>query len=174
MANQAEKGIYEFPPFRLDTVKRRLLREGANVTLTPKAFELLRVLVENRDRVMTKDELLAAVWPDAIVEEGNLAQNVSLARKALGEQAGVRSYIVTVPGRGYRFVADVGETAATQVTAPPPETVVTKDEVAVPPPETVITQDAPAIPGVTARDIYCARCAGNSHRHRSAQYVTHP
>ena len=137
MPNQAEKGIYEFPPFRLDTVKRYLLRDGANVTLTPKAFELLRVLVENRDRVMTKDELLTAVWPDAIVEEANLAQNVSLARKALGEPAGTHLYIVTVPGRGYRFVAEVRE-AAQHSTALPPETVATKvkpagtDEVARP------------------------------------------
>lgn len=99
--------IYEFGTFRLDTVRRLLLREGQIVQLTPKAFETLLALVENRERVVDKDELLRMIWSDAVVEERNLTVNVSTIRKALGEGAGEHRYIVTVPGRGYRFVAAV-------------------------------------------------------------------
>ena len=74
---------------------------------TSKALETLLVLVRNRDRVLTKDELMKALWPDSFVEEVNLAQNVSAVRKALGEAAGENRYIATIPGRGYRFVGQV-------------------------------------------------------------------
>ena len=75
--------------------------------LTSKAFDTLVVLIENRDRVVTKDELLRSVWPDVEVEEGNLTQQIFLLRKALGETAQHPRYIVTVPGHGYRFTARV-------------------------------------------------------------------
>jgi TolB-like protein/DNA-binding winged helix-turn-helix (wHTH) protein/Tfp pilus assembly protein PilF len=97
----------EFGPFRLDTVRRLLLRDEAVVALPPKAFDTLLVLVENCDRILEKSELMTAVWPDSFVEEANLTQTVSILRKALGERAGEHRYIVTIPGRGYRFVASV-------------------------------------------------------------------
>src|SRR5438045_3999637 len=101
--------FYEFGPFRLDTVKRLLLREREVVPLPPKAFDTLLTLIENSDRVVEKSDLMSAIWPDSFVEEANLTQNVSILRKALGERAGEHRYIVTVPGRGYRFVAGVGQ-----------------------------------------------------------------
>jgi len=107
MSSQAEKTLYEFGPFRLDPTKRRLLRDGAPVTIQPKALELLLALIERRQQVLGKDELMNLLWPDAIVEESNLTVSMSVLRKALGEQAQEHRYIVTVPGRGYRFVAEV-------------------------------------------------------------------
>jgi DNA-binding winged helix-turn-helix (wHTH) protein/TolB-like protein/Tfp pilus assembly protein PilF len=101
--------VYEFGPFRIDTVRRLLLRNGEVVQLTPKAFDTLVALVENNDRVLEKDELLRAVWADTVVEERNLTVNISTLRKALGEGANEHRYIVTVPGRGYRFAAGVRE-----------------------------------------------------------------
>lgn len=89
------------------TEKRLLLGDGTPVPLTSKAFDTLVVLIENRDRVVTKDELLRSVWPDVEVEEGNLTQQVFLLRKALGETAQQPHYIVTIPGHGYRFTARV-------------------------------------------------------------------
>src|SRR4029079_12964818 len=86
---------------------RLLVSDGTPVPLMSKAFDTLVLLVENRDRVVTKDELLAAVWPDVIVEEGNLTQQIFLIRKALGDTAQQARYIVTVPGHGYRFAARV-------------------------------------------------------------------
>jgi DNA-binding winged helix-turn-helix (wHTH) protein/tetratricopeptide (TPR) repeat protein len=108
-APTAEKQVYEFDGFRVDPVRRRLLRGGEQVALTPKAFSILLVLLENRGEVMGKDELIQRVWPDAFVTEANLTQNVSSLRKALGERANDHRYVVTVPGRGYSFVADVLE-----------------------------------------------------------------
>ena len=101
--------VYEFGPFRVDTVRRLLLREGETVPLTPKAFEILLALIEGGERVVEKAELMERVWPDSFVEETNLTQNISTVRKALGEQPNQHQYIVTVPGRGYRFVAGVSQ-----------------------------------------------------------------
>ena len=104
-----ENHMFEFGPFRLDTAERHLLRDGEPVTIPPKAFDTLLVLVENRGHAVKKDELIAAVWPDTFVEENNLTQYVSVLRKALGEGAGGERYIETVPRWGYRFVGDVRE-----------------------------------------------------------------
>jgi DNA-binding winged helix-turn-helix (wHTH) protein/TolB-like protein/tetratricopeptide (TPR) repeat protein len=101
---------FRFDEFELDRVKRLLLRNGEPVALNPKAFELLLVLVEGRGEVLSKDQLLERVWPDQIVEEGNLKVHVSALRKTLGERGNEHRFIVTVPGRGYSFVADL-ETA---------------------------------------------------------------
>ena len=101
--------IYEFGRFRLDPGERRLSREGQPVTLRAKIFDTLCVLVEAHGRLLDKDELIHRVWPDAVVEEGNLAHNISALRKTLGESATGQAYVETVPGRGYRFVADVRE-----------------------------------------------------------------
>jgi len=99
--------IFEFGPFRLDAKRRILLKDGLPVPLTPKQFETLRVLVERATKCITKDELMHEVWGDTIVEETNLTTNISLLRKALGEKRDDHNYIVTIPGEGYRFVADV-------------------------------------------------------------------
>jgi DNA-binding winged helix-turn-helix (wHTH) protein/TolB-like protein/cytochrome c-type biogenesis protein CcmH/NrfG len=107
--------LYEFGPFRLDPSKRVLLRQGAVVSLPPKVFDTLLVLVEHRGRVLEKDELMNRLWPDTIVEEGNLKVHISHLRKALGESASSHQYIVTIPGRGYRFVADVTEIRENEV-----------------------------------------------------------
>ncbi|MDQ3817596.1 MAG: FlgO family outer membrane protein [Acidobacteriota bacterium] len=103
--------IYEFGHFLLDTRERTLLLEGRAVALTPKAFDTLLVLVENSGHVIEKGELMRRVWPDAFVEENNLAQNISLLRKVLDEQSNGIKYIETVPRRGYRFTADVKSSA---------------------------------------------------------------
>lgn len=97
--------VYEFGPFRLDVSERVLLRDGTPAPLAPKALELLLVLVERRGSVVTKDELIARLWPDTFVQESNLTQHVFMLRKALDH--GDASYIETVPRRGYRFARDV-------------------------------------------------------------------
>ncbi len=107
MPDDTDKTIYEFPPFRLDAGERLLLRDGEVINLTPKSFDLLCVLVERPGRLLTKEELLQAVWPDAFVEENNLADNISKLRKALGDGDNGQRFIETVPKRGYRFMAPV-------------------------------------------------------------------
>jgi DNA-binding winged helix-turn-helix (wHTH) protein/TolB-like protein/Flp pilus assembly protein TadD len=102
-----EPHLYEFDDFRVDAARRVLLRRGEPVSLKPRVFDTLLYLVRNRGRLLEKDELMRAIWPDAFVEENNLNQNVSTLRRALGESRGENRYIVTVPGRGYRFAADV-------------------------------------------------------------------
>ena len=106
MANESN-GLYEFGPFRLDAAQRLLLHKDRPIPLQPKAFETLLVLVRNSERVVLKDELLNAVWADTFVQESNLTQNIFVLRKALGEHDGERRYIITVPGRGYRFAEKV-------------------------------------------------------------------
>jgi Tol biopolymer transport system component/DNA-binding winged helix-turn-helix (wHTH) protein len=104
---QKRQHFYEFGPFVLDTVQHLLLRERQPVPLTPKTYDTLLVLVENRGRLISKDELMKALWPDSFVEESNLTVQISTIRKALGEVPGECRYVVTVPGRGYRFSAEV-------------------------------------------------------------------
>jgi len=99
--------FYEFGRFRVRLDERVLLRGEDLVPLTPKAFDILLTLLENDGRIVNKDDLMKKVWPNTFVEEGNLTQNVSLLRKALGESANGPQFIETVPRRGYRFVAAV-------------------------------------------------------------------
>jgi len=99
--------VYEFGDFHLDAEKRLLWRGDAPVPLTPRVFETLLYMVEHHDTVLDKERLMEAVWPDSIVEENNLTQNVSTLRRVFGETPGSHRFIVTVPGRGYRFVAGV-------------------------------------------------------------------
>jgi pimeloyl-ACP methyl ester carboxylesterase/DNA-binding winged helix-turn-helix (wHTH) protein/class 3 adenylate cyclase len=106
------KSFYLFDGFRVDTTERLLFKENREVPLTPKVFDTLLVLLENSSHVLTKKELMAQVWPDSFVEENNLAQNISILRKALGEGKEGEHYIQTVPKRGYRFVADVRSAGA--------------------------------------------------------------
>jgi TolB-like protein/DNA-binding winged helix-turn-helix (wHTH) protein/Tfp pilus assembly protein PilF len=103
--------LYEFGEFQLDADRRLLLRGGERLRLNSKAFETLLVLVRNRVRVMTKDELMQALWPHTFVEEVNLAQNISAVRKVLGEAPGENRFIATLPGKGYQFVCEVHEPA---------------------------------------------------------------
>ncbi|WP_433965875.1 winged helix-turn-helix domain-containing protein [Tunturiibacter gelidiferens] len=103
------KVLYEFGPFQVDPDRQVLLRENQPVAITPKAFETLLILVRHSREVVSKDELMKAVWPDSFVEEANLSQNIFRIRKALGVAPGDERYIVTLPGRGYRFAAQVRE-----------------------------------------------------------------
>ena len=116
---EPESTQYAFGPFLLDTRERRLLRDGVAVPLTLKAFDLLLALVQNQGHLVSKDELMRRVWPDAVVEENNLTVTISALRKALDEGPTDRQYIETVPRRGYRFVADFRSAAPSQ---PPVET----------------------------------------------------
>ena len=107
--NVPARQIYEFGPFRLNVNKRLLLKGDATVPLTSKAFDTLLALIEHGGEVLEKDSLLNRVWPDTIVEEKNLTIAISTLRKALGETPSEHQFIVTVPGRGYKFVATVRE-----------------------------------------------------------------
>ncbi|MDQ3256703.1 MAG: winged helix-turn-helix domain-containing protein, partial [Acidobacteriota bacterium] len=106
--NGLQTHIYDFGDFRIDAAKRLLLkRDGERVPLTPKAFDTLLYLVEHSGTLLDKDELLRAVWAETVVEENNLNQHISTLRRVLGEKRDEHHYIMTVPGRGYRFIADV-------------------------------------------------------------------
>lgn len=106
--NEPKNNIYEFSDFCLDVGRRLLLRgDGEPVPLTPKVFDTLLYLVEHSGSVLDKDTLMAAIWPDTVVEENNLSQNIYTLRRVLGEDRGEHRYILTVPGRGYRFIAHV-------------------------------------------------------------------
>jgi DNA-binding winged helix-turn-helix (wHTH) protein/TolB-like protein len=107
--DQPEGRACEFGPFRYDPAQRLLFREGAIVPLVPKAIDTLQVLLERRGRMVEKAELMKLVWPDAVVEEVGLARNISVLRKALGDEGDPSAYIETIPRRGYRFTAEVRE-----------------------------------------------------------------
>jgi DNA-binding winged helix-turn-helix (wHTH) protein len=101
--------VFQFGPFLLDPSTRSLLRNGIPQALAPKTFDILLLLVDQRARVVSKDELLQTVWPGTFVEEGNLSQQIFLLRKILCGDADQPEYIATVPRRGYRFVGEVAE-----------------------------------------------------------------
>jgi len=109
--SEQERLAFAFGPFRLDVAERLLLRDGEPITLPPKAFETLLVLVQNSGRLITKRDLMNRLWPDTFVEEANLANNISLLRKVLDDDRQECKYIETVPKSGYRFVATVTEPA---------------------------------------------------------------
>ena len=113
------KIVYEFANFVVDPVRRRLLCDGEPIAITSKAFDTLLILVERRSVTVTKSELMNLVWPDAAVEENNLTQQISALRRALGERPNDHRFIVTVPGRGYCFVAEIEQKA--EVAATPGE-----------------------------------------------------
>jgi DNA-binding winged helix-turn-helix (wHTH) protein/tetratricopeptide (TPR) repeat protein len=101
--SQTGDEVYEFGPFRVEAARERLLKNGESIPLTPKNFQILLVLLRHGNEVVTKDDLMKAVWPDTFVEEANLSRNIFMLRKALGETAQDHLYVVTVPGRGYRL-----------------------------------------------------------------------
>jgi len=105
--SERTNSVYEFGPFRLELREHRLMREGQPIPLTGKAFHTLRALVERHGELVSKQDLMSEIWPETTVEENNLDRNISMVRKALGDQ----SFIETVPRVGYRFVAPVSKTA---------------------------------------------------------------
>jgi TolB-like protein/DNA-binding winged helix-turn-helix (wHTH) protein len=157
--------LYEFGDFQLDTAKRLLRRvDGTPVPLTPRVFETLLYMVEHHDSALDKERIMAAVWPDSFVEENNLAQAISKLRQVFGETPGSHNYIVTVPGRGYRFVADVKErtasavetvatttpaTGAAAATAPAADTAVTTEVTDSPIPRFAVSDAQPTLPART-------------------------
>lgn len=106
---------YEFGPFQLDPLRRVLWRDSKPVPITSMVFDTLLLLIENQGTVLTKDELIKSLWPDKIVEEAGLTQNIAVLRKTLGESPDEHHYIVTVPGRGYCFVCPVRKPASAGV-----------------------------------------------------------
>jgi Tol biopolymer transport system component/DNA-binding winged helix-turn-helix (wHTH) protein len=145
--------LYAFGPFVADPVTGTLRQDGAHVVITQKSLEVLLVLLERRGQIVDKDVLLKLVWPDTIVEENNLARHISTLRKALNDHPPDHQFIVTVPGRGYRFVAAVQELSRTEV--PPPKPAAARETAAqpegpaaaipAPPPPAAIPRD-PAAP----------------------------
>src|SRR4030095_16510350 len=121
--------LYRFGEFQLDTVKRVLLHDNSPVQLPSRAFDVLLALVEHNQCVIDKNELMRLVWGDRVVEENNLTRHISTLRKALEESPNDHRYIVTLPGRGYSFVAPV-------------ETVVTWNAQAIPSKQNVASGDA--------------------------------
>jgi DNA-binding winged helix-turn-helix (wHTH) protein/tetratricopeptide (TPR) repeat protein len=101
--------IYEFGPFRADLGRQVLLREGTPVHLPPKTFALLAALLREHGEIVSKERLIAALWPDTVGTEANLSVNVAALRRLLGENPKEHRYIVTIPQRGYAFVAEVEE-----------------------------------------------------------------
>jgi len=111
------RGFYEFGPFRLEPEEHLLLRENVPISLSPKTFDLLVFLVKNYGRLVTKEEIMQAVWPESFVEEANLTVSISALRKALGEKEGAR-HIETISKKGYRFVTLVREVTVTPEQTP--------------------------------------------------------
>src|SRR6201986_300580 len=95
--------VYEFGPFRVNAERALVTCGDQVVPLTPKAFQILLLLVRNGNQIVSKEEILKTVWPDTIVEEGNLTRNIFMLRKALGERSQDHKYVVTVPNQGYRL-----------------------------------------------------------------------
>lgn len=146
--------IYEFGDFRVDAGKRLLMGlDGRPLPLTPKAFDTLLYLVQHADAVLEKETLMNAIWPDTAVEENNLNQSISALRRALGGNRNDHRYIVTVPGRGYRFVAPVKKHHS-------PRTVVSTDSIrsiAVLPFQPLVRRDSDASLEVGMADTLIAR-----------------
>jgi TolB-like protein/DNA-binding winged helix-turn-helix (wHTH) protein len=114
----AESAVYEFGTFRLDAGRRLLWSADAPLSLTPKVFDTLLYLIGNAGKTVDKDELMAAIWPDTVVEENNLNKNISALRQLLGEKPGEHRFIATVPGKGYRFVAAVAKCGESDIQEP--------------------------------------------------------
>lgn len=110
--NNSANNFYEFESFQVDARRRLLFCEGRPVPVTPKAFDILLGLVQSGGRIISKDELMTTVWPNCFVEEGNLAQNIFLLRRILGERKNEHKFIITIPGVGYRFAPFVRQTSA--------------------------------------------------------------
>ena len=119
--------ILQFGEFQIDALARVLRREGDVLALNRRAFDVLLYLVQNSGRILSHDELLKNVWPDTFVDENSLAQSISGLRRALGEKPGDNSYIITLPGRGYQFVAPVTVVAADSLSTIPDAAIAARD-----------------------------------------------
>jgi DNA-binding winged helix-turn-helix (wHTH) protein/tetratricopeptide (TPR) repeat protein len=115
---------YEFGSFRLDVRNRRLYKNGKPIALTPKALDTLLVLVTNGGRLIAKDDLLQAVWPNALVQESSLARNISVLRKALQDTSSKPRFIETIPKRGYRFLSTINALRDSSTTSHPEDALV--------------------------------------------------
>ena len=148
--------IVEFGPFRLDTQRRQLSRGDDPVQLSSRAFDILAMLVEHRGRVVTKDEIMSHVWRGTIVEENNLAVQISALRRALADTGEPGPVILTIPGQGYRFVGRIAEPAAAAAAAAPPT--------AAPPPPAMAPMPTPRlkplVPGWVKAVAACFAVAG--------------
>src|SRR5258706_13906578 len=111
--------LYRFGQFMLDSDRRTLSRANSPISLTPKAFDVLLFLAQNSNRLVTKEELLQAVWGDTFVEEGNLTQYISHLRKALGDHPEDTRLIVTIARKGYQFTGNVTVTEAADIARKP-------------------------------------------------------
>lgn len=103
----ASTGTFEFGDFRLEAGKRLLFQRGKLIRLTPKVFDTLLHLIQHQGKAVAKDDLMRAVWPDTVVEENNLNQNISTLRRVLGDDRGQNRFIATLPGKGYQFIPRV-------------------------------------------------------------------
>lgn len=143
--------LYEFGPFRIDPPERLLTSQGHSIAVTPKAFDVLVILIQRSGRLVEKSQLMEAVWGNSFVEEGNLAVAISTLRKALGDDLGKeRRYIQTVAKRGYRFVGDVREVADSEIQSSSPQAV----EIAFAAPDPAaqtVTPTRPATPQIVSR-----------------------
>jgi eukaryotic-like serine/threonine-protein kinase len=139
--------FYDFGPFRIDADQRVLLRDGQPVALTPKVFDTLFLLVRNKGRLMEKDELMKALWPDSFVEESNLPQNIFTLRKVLGEKDDGERFIETIPRRGYRFIAAVSIPLPLQGNSNNPPAVVSTPGLAISSARAAVTGQSDATPG---------------------------
>ena len=116
MTRSGEQPIYAFEGFHLDAQHRVLSRAGGEpIPLAPKVFDTLLYFVEHQGKLLDKRVLLETIWPHVIVEENNLNQSISTLRRVLGEKPGEHRFIVTEPGRGYRFLATVREVSGVQI-----------------------------------------------------------
>lgn len=118
MSGQVNRRVYEFKGFRLDVPEHRLSRNGQPLHLKAKVFDLLLFLVERRGQLVEKDELMREIWPNTIVEEGNISVSISILRKILGEDRAGREFIETIPRLGYRFVAEVTQVCGAEISTP--------------------------------------------------------
>lgn len=137
--------VYQFGAFRVDPVRRVLLREGELVPVTPKAFSILLLLIESHGRIVTKEELIQGAWSGAQVSDANLMQNISSLRKALGERAGDSRFIVTIPGQGYGFAGELIEGTDEEPAVPSPSV---PPSPPLPAPEAALV--SPALPSLQA------------------------
>lgn len=110
--------LYRFGPYALDMAREELQRDGQMIHVMPKVFALLAYLIEHRDRLVAKEELLDAIWADTHVAEGSLTRTITNLRQVLGDEAGEPHFIQTVPRRGYRFVGAVDEVETTSGRSP--------------------------------------------------------
>jgi DNA-binding winged helix-turn-helix (wHTH) protein len=110
MSVVSNERVISFGPFQLHPTQRLLLEGGRSLRLGSRALEVLISLVERAGELVSKEELMAQVWPNTIVEENNLKVQVSMLRRALADRQGGNRYILTIPGRGYSFVAPIAST----------------------------------------------------------------